>query len=56
MGDGAQTQNLELCKMGPAFLDTFERVAIGAGWARATWAMQFTPYLLGEAQAAYMVE
>ncbi|CAM5077524.1 unnamed protein product [Eretmochelys imbricata] len=45
--------------MGPvddpdAFLGTFEWVAMGAGWDRATWALQLTPYLGSEAQAAYM--
>ncbi|KAM7166313.1 uncharacterized protein RBU57_007207 [Macrochelys suwanniensis] len=37
-----------------AFLGTFEQVALGAGWDRATWALRLGPYLTGEAQAAYM--
>lgn len=44
--------------MGPdddpeAFLVTFERVALVAGWARDQWATLLAPYLTGTAQAAY---
>ncbi|XP_044843600.1 uncharacterized protein LOC123349509, partial [Mauremys mutica] len=44
--------------MGPdddpeAFLVTFERVALVAGWARDQWATLLAPYLTGPAQAAY---
>ncbi|XP_043356884.1 uncharacterized protein LOC122457205 [Dermochelys coriacea] len=59
VGDGIQAPGLGLCKMGPAddpdaFLGTFERVALGAGWDRTTWALRVAPYLAGEAQAASM--
>uniref|UniRef100_A0A8C3FK60 SCAN box domain-containing protein n=1 Tax=Chrysemys picta bellii TaxID=8478 RepID=A0A8C3FK60_CHRPI len=38
-----------------AFLGTFKRVALGAGWDRTTWALRLAPYLAGKAQVAYMV-
>lgn len=45
--------------MGPAdnpdmCFGTFEWVAIGSRWDKATWALQLKPYLAGEAQVAYM--
>uniref|UniRef100_A0A8C0GFA9 SCAN box domain-containing protein n=1 Tax=Chelonoidis abingdonii TaxID=106734 RepID=A0A8C0GFA9_CHEAB len=44
--------------MGPeddaeAFLTTFKRVALVAGWAREHWATLLAPYLMGPAQLAY---
>uniref|UniRef100_A0A452ITH0 SCAN box domain-containing protein n=1 Tax=Gopherus agassizii TaxID=38772 RepID=A0A452ITH0_9SAUR len=44
--------------MGPgddpeAFLVTFERVALIAGWARAQWATLLAPYFTGPTQLAY---
>ncbi|XP_043377340.1 zinc finger protein with KRAB and SCAN domains 8-like isoform X1 [Chelonia mydas] len=45
--------------MGPAddpdvILCTFEQVAMGAGWDRATWALWLAPYLAGKVQVTYI--
>ncbi|XP_053873204.1 uncharacterized protein LOC128831095, partial [Malaclemys terrapin pileata] len=49
---------VRLTKMGPeddpeAFLVTFERVAIVAGWVPEQWATILAPYLTGTAQTVY---
>lgn len=58
-GKGNWAQGPGLCKIGPtdnpdAFLGTFRRVAMTAGWDGGAWALWLAPYLTGEAQVAYM--
>ncbi|CAM5149682.1 unnamed protein product [Natator depressus] len=59
VGDGMRVLGLGLCNMGladdpDAFLGTLEWADVGAGWDRATWALQLAPYLASEAQVAYL--
>lgn len=36
-----------------AYLETFQREAIAAGWDQSRWASHLGPLLIGQAQAAY---